>query len=253
MNQVTRFTWLGCAVALAALLSGCATGPNTNPRDPLEPFNRGVYKFNDAVDTAVLKPVATAYVNVTPALVRTGVTNFFSNLSEPWSFVNNVLQGKGQAAGDNFGRFVLNTVFGVFGLADPASDAGIERHREDFGQTLGRWGVPPGPYLVLPLLGSSTVRDTAALPVDVQGNLLQQVDDTGARLGIYALRAVNARASLLRAGSVLDQAALDKYSFSRDVYLQVRRSEVYDGNEPDDEGDSGKPTSGRPAGSVVAP
>jgi phospholipid-binding lipoprotein MlaA len=244
---------MGCAFALAALLTGCAAGPNTNPRDPLEPFNRGVYKFNDAVDTAVLKPVATAYVNVTPVVVRTGVSNFFSNLSEPWSFVNNVLQGKGSQAGDNFGRFVLNTVFGVLGLADPASDAGIERHREDFGQTLGRWGVPSGPYLVLPLLGSSTVRDTAALPIDMQGNLLQQVDDSGARLATYALRAVNARASLLRAGSVLDEAALDKYTFSRDVYLQVRRSEVYDGNEPDTEGDLGRPTSGRPAGSVVAP
>ena len=254
MNSLTRSTLVGCAVALAALLSGCATGPNANPRDPLEPFNRGVYKFNDAVDTAVLKPVATAYVKVTPAIFRTGVTNFFSNLSEPWSFVNNVLQGKGQAAGDNFGRFVMNTVFGVFGLADPASDAGIERHREDFGQTLGRWGVPSGPYLVLPLLGSSTVRDTAALPVDVQGNLLQQVDDNGALIGLYALRAVNARAGLLRAGNVLEEAALDKYSFSRDVYLQVRRSEVYDGNEPDTTGaDPGKASSGRPAGSVVAP
>jgi phospholipid-binding lipoprotein MlaA len=152
-----------------------------------------------------------------------------------------VLQGKGEAAGDNFGRFVLNTLFGVFGLADPASDAGIERHREDFGQTLGRWGVPSGPYLVLPLLGSSTIRDTAALPVDMQGNPISYVDDTGAQIGLYVLRAVNARASLLRAGNVLDEAALDKYSFSRDVYLQVRRGEVFDGNAPDPTADPGKP------------
>jgi len=221
------------AVLAVVLLSGCATGPNANPLDPLEPFNRGVYKFNDAVDTAVVKPVATAYINVTPALVRTGVSNFFSNLTEPWSFVNNVLQGKGQAAGDTLARFVMNTLFGVFGLADPASDAGIERHREDFGQTLGRWGVPSGPYLVLPVLGPSTVRDTAALPIDYQGNLLQQVDDRDARIGLYLLQAVNTRASLLRAGTVLDEAALDKYSFSRDVYLQLRRNEVYDGNAPD--------------------
>lgn len=223
---------MGALIALL-VLTGCATGPNANPRDPLEPFNRSVYRFNDAVDTAVVKPVATAYANVTPQLVRTGVTNFFSNLSEPWSFVNNVLQGKGQAAGDNFGRFVLNTMFGVFGLADPASDVGIERHREDFGQTLGHWGVPSGPYLVLPLLGPSTVRDTAAMPVDVQGNPLSYVDDNGAQIGLYVLRAVNARANLLRAGNVLEEAALDKYSFNRDVYLQVRRSEVYDGNAPD--------------------
>jgi len=232
------------AVLAVVLLSGCATGPNANPLDPLEPFNRGVYKFNDAVDTAVVKPVATAYINVTPALVRTGVSNFFSNLTEPWSFVNNVLQGKGQAAGDTLARFVMNTLFGVFGLADLASDAGIERHREDFGQTLGRWGVPSGPYLVLPILGPSTVRDTAALPIDYQGNLLQQVDDSDARIGLYVLQAVNTRASLLRAGTVLDEAALDKYSFSRDVYLQLRRNEVYDGNAPDL---GGEPANATPA------
>lgn len=251
MKKTARnFASMGALMALL-VLTGCATGPNANPRDPLEPLNRSVYKFNDAVDTAVVKPVATAYVNVTPQLVRTGVTNFFSNLSEPWSFVNNVLQGKGQAAGDNFGRFVLNTVFGVFGLADPASDAGIERHREDFGQTLGRWGVPSGPYLVLPLLGPSTVRDTAALPVDLQGNPLNYVEDDGAQIGLYVLRAVNARANLLRAGSVLEEAALDKYSFNRDVFLQVRRSEVYDGNAPDP--DAVVPPKNAPAAPIAKP
>ncbi|APW39319.1 ABC transporter [Rhodoferax koreense] len=245
MKKIARYAASMGALMALLVLSGCATGPDANPRDPLEPFNRGVYKFNDAVDTAVVKPVATAYTKVTPQLVRTGVTNFFSNLSEPWSFINNVLQGKGQAAGDNFGRFVLNTVFGVFGLADPASDIGIERHREDFGQTLGRWGVPSGPYLVLPLLGPSTVRDTAALPVDYTGNPLTYVEDDGARIGLYVLRAVNARANLLRAGNVLDEAALDKYSFNRDVYLQVRRNEVYDGNAPD-------PDAAAPAGPAPA-
>lgn len=249
MKRSTKSIATTAALAVLLVLTGCATGPDA--RDPLEPFNRGVYKFNDAVDTAVLKPVATAYVNVTPRLVRTGVTNFFSNLSEPWSFVNNVLQGKGEAAGDNFGRFVLNTVFGVLGLADPASDVGIERHREDFGQTLGRWGVPSGPYLVLPLLGSSTVRDTAAMPVDMQGNPISYVDDTGAQIGIYVLRAVNARASLLRAGNVLDEAALDKYSFTRDVYLQVRRGEVFDGNAPDSAADPSKPVPVAPVAPVA--
>ncbi|MDB5846336.1 MAG: transporter [Rhodoferax sp.] len=246
MKRIAKYSVSAAALAVLLALTGCATGPNRNPRDPLEPFNRGVYKLNDAVDTAVLKPVATAYVNATPQLIRTGVTNFFSNLAEPWSFVNNVLQGKGQAAGDNFGRFVMNTLFGVFGLADPASDAGIERHREDFGQTLGTWGVPPGPYLVLPLLGSSTVRDTAALPVDLQGNPINYVEDNGAQIGLYALRAVSARASLLRAGNVLDEAALDKYSFSRDVYLQVRRGEVFDGNAPDPSAEPAKPLPVKP-------
>lgn len=248
MKKILKPAVSAALAAVLFLLAGCASGPNANPLDPLEPFNRGVYKFNDAVDTAVVKPIATAYMNATPQVVRTGVSNFFSNLTEPWSFVNNLLQGKGQAAGDNFGRFVVNTLFGVFGLADPASDAGIERHREDFGQTLGRWGVPSGAYLVLPLLGSSTVRDTAAMPIDLQGNPISYVEDNGAQYGLYGLRAINARANLLRAGNVLDQAALDKYSFTRDVYLQVRRGEVYDGNAPDaaTEPDAATPVPAKP-------
>ncbi|MEO6972973.1 MAG: VacJ family lipoprotein [Rhodoferax sp.] len=213
------------------LLSGCATGPDANPRDPLEPFNRGVFKFNDAVDQAILKPVATAYVRVTPALARTGVNNFFGNLGDAWSAVNSVLQLHGRDAAESMMRFSFNTVFGLAGVLDIAGEAGIPRHKEDFGRTLARWGVPTGPYLVLPLLGPSDLRDTAALPVDWQGGLIRYVSPTTDRNGLYVLETVSTRANLLRAGSLLDQAALDKYSFTRDVFLQVRGGTL--GTAPD--------------------
>ena len=206
----------------AALLSGCATGPNANPADPLEPYNRSMSTFNENVDKAVLKPVATAYRDVTPQPVRTGVTNFFGNLGDAWSFVNNLLQGRGVEAYESMVRFATNTVFGLGGLLDIASEAGIDRHKQDFGLTLGRWGVPTGPYLVLPVLGPSTVRDTAALPVDLYADPLMAVDPVSARNSLYALRFVNRRAELLRAGDVLDGASLDRYSFTRDAVLQMR-------------------------------
>ncbi|WP_404976869.1 MULTISPECIES: VacJ family lipoprotein [unclassified Acidovorax] len=210
----------------ALMLAGCATGPDANPRDPLEPYNRSMTRFNDGVDRAVLKPVATAYREVLPSPVRTGVSNFFSNLNDVWSFVNNVLQLKGSEAMDSLVRFNVNTVFGLGGVLDIASEMGIPRRRTDFGLTLGHYGVPTGPYLVLPLLGPSTVRDTAALPVDARGNLLQQVDPVSARNQLYALRIVDTRANLLSAGNVLETAALDKYSFTRDVFLKVRGQDV---------------------------
>lgn len=221
---------LAAGAALLAFLAGCATGPNANPRDPFEPLNRNVSTFNEALDKAVLKPVATAYKEVTPAPVRTGVANFFGNLGDLWSFVNSVLQLKPQGAAENFMRFSFNTVFGFAGVLDIASEMGIDRHKEDFGQTLGRWGVPAGPYLVIPLLGPSTVRDASALTVDGSGDLVRQVDHVRTRNQLYTLRAVETRANLLRAGSVLDEAALDKYSFTRDAYLQYRRADVYDEN-----------------------
>ena len=224
---------LACASGIFLVISGCATGPQANPRDPLEPLNRTVYGFNEVVDNAVLKPVATVYTKVTPTLVRTGVTNFFSNLTEVWSTANNALQFKGREAVESWMRFSINTVFGLGGIFDLATDMGLERHKEDFGQTLGSWGVPSGPYLVLPLLGSSTVRDTAALPLDMQGNALNAVPHSGDRDRLTGLNLVNTRANLLRASAVLDDAALDKYTFSRDFYLQARRSEVYDGNPPE--------------------
>ncbi|EER62215.1 VacJ family lipoprotein [Acidovorax delafieldii 2AN] len=228
-----------CALVLGAvLLAGCASGPGANPNDPLEPYNRSMTRFNDDVDTALLKPVATAYKEVVPSTVRTGVNNFFGNLGDAWSFVNSVLQLRAEEALSSLVRFNVNTVFGLGGVFDVASEMGVERNRQDFGLTLGRWGVPTGPYLVLPLLGPSTVRDTAALPVDMQGNLVRQVDPVSTRNSLYALRAVDTRASLLGAGAVLEGAALDKYSFTRDVYLRVRaqRSErpgAHDANGDD--------------------
>lgn len=223
-----------CLLSALLLLSGCASGPAANPRDPLEPFNRGVFQFNDAVDTAVLKPVATAYQNVVPSLVRRGVGNFFGNLEDAWSFVNNALQFKGQAAGDSMFRFGVNTLFGLGGVLDVASEMSIEKHTKDFGHTLGFWGVAPGPYLVLPLLGPSTLRDTAALPVDMQGNLVGHIGHVPTRNTLTVLRAVDTRSELLKASAMLEQAALDKYTFTRDAYLQRRRSTIFDGNPPDE-------------------
>jgi phospholipid-binding lipoprotein MlaA len=222
------------AAALLVLLTGCATGPGASRNDPFEPMNRQVYRFNEAVDDAVLRPTATAYRRILPSPIRTGINNFFGNLSDVWSFANSVLQLKLQDSAQTFMRVNVNTVFGLGGVLDVASEAGIDRHSEDFGQTLGRWGVPAGPYLVLPLLGPSTVRDTAALPVDRQGDLLNAVQDIPVRNSLYVLRLVDIRANLLRAGQLLDDAALDKYSFTRDVFLQRRKAEVYDGNLPDD-------------------
>ena len=215
-------------------LAGCASGPFPNKADPFEPLNRGVFGFNDAVDRTVLVPVATAYEKVLPSPVRTGVNNFFSNLGEVWNFANNGLQLKAQNSAETLMRFNVNTFFGLGGLIDVASELGIDRHSEDFGQTLGRYGVPSGPYVVLPILGSSTLRDTAALPLDMKGDLVGYVDDIPVRNSMYVLRAVDTRASYLRAGRLIGDAALDKYSFTRDAYLQRRRSDVYDGNPPDD-------------------
>jgi len=211
-----------CVLALA----GCATGPHANPKDPIEPFNRGVQRFNDGVDEAVLKPVATAYREVVPDLVRTGVSNFFSNLRDLWSSVNAALQLRPQEAVENFMRFSVNTFWGIGGLLDIATEMRIERTTLDFGQTLGRWGVPSGPYLVLPFMGPSTVRDAVAMGVETSGDLLSGMDHIPSRNSLYALRVVEARANLLRAGSLLDQAALDKYSFTRDAYLQRRESQI---------------------------
>lgn len=234
MKRLFARTPVAAAGVLAlALLCGCATGPNADPRDPLEPFNRGVYSFNEGVDRAVLKPVAQVYNDALPSPVRTGVRNFFNNLADAWTAVNATLQLRGQAAVESLFRFQINTVFGLGGLIDIASDASIPRHREDFGKTLGHWGIPTGPYLVLPLLGPSTVRDTAALPVDTWGNPVSHLSDHGARYGLYALRIVDTRAQLLRVSNVLEEAALDQYSFTRDVYLQLRGASDYDGSADD--------------------
>ena len=215
------------ALALSLVwLSGCASGPGANPADPLEPLNRAVFNFNEGVDKAVLKPVATAYQDVTPSPVRTGVRNFFENLSDAWSMVNNLLQAKPKEAVDSLFRVTTNSFWGVAGLFDVASVMGIPKHKEDFGQTLGVWGVASGPYVVLPVLGPSSVRDTVGTVVDSVGSVVPHVENVPTRNSLIGLRAVDTRANLLGVGDVLDQAALDKYTFTRDIYLQRRRSQV---------------------------
>lgn len=224
---VARAWLLSLGMLVCAVMQGCASAPNAHPRDPWEPFNRQVSSFNEGVDEAVVKPLATAYQHVTPELVRTGVNNFFGNLSDVWSLVNNVLQLKPRESVETLLRVGLNTTIGLAGLIDVATELRLEKHREDFGQTLGYWGVPTGPYLVLPLLGPSSLRDAAALPVDRQGNLVNGLDDVATRNSLTALRLVDLRASLLGAGRLLEDAALDKYTFTRDIYLQRRGGLVH--------------------------
>jgi phospholipid-binding lipoprotein MlaA len=207
-NTMKKSTgWAGAAVLAVVLLQGCATGPGANPSDPLEPFNRAMFGFNEGVDRAVLKPVATVYRDVTPQPVRTGVTSFFGNISDVWAIVNNLLQGKGEFAADSLARVTTNTLWGLGGIFDVATELKIPKHSEDFGQTLGVWGVGSGPYLVLPLLGPSSVRDTAGLVVDSQLDLVTQASNVRVRNSLTTLRVVNVRANLLGAGDVLDQAA----------------------------------------------
>ncbi len=233
--RMGRLLTLGMGLLLSMVLAGCATGPNVDRRDPLEPLNRGVYGFNSAVDTAVLKPVASTYRDVTPVRVRQGVGNFFGNLQDAWSFVNNVLQFKGQAAIDSLHRVAVNTFLGWGGVFDVASEMDIEKHTKDFGHTLGYWGFGSGPYLVLPLFGSSTLRDAVALPVDWKGDLVGNVSHIPTRNTAAVLRLVDERSDLLKAGTMLEEAALDPYTFVREAFLQRRRSVIFDGNPPEDD------------------
>ena len=221
------------ALCLAVLVTGCATAPQTSARDPWEGFNRSVYQFNEKVDLVVVKPVAEVYQNITPQPVRTGVKNFFGNLSDVWSTVNSALQLKPAQTLDNLLRVLINSTLGLHGVLDIATEMQLERHTEDFGQTLGHWGVPSGPYLVLPLMGPSTLRDTASLSVDTQGNLARQLEHVPTRNSLLFTSAVDKRARDLGAGERLDELALDKYIFVRDVYLQKRLSDVWDGDPPD--------------------
>ena len=230
-----RWALYAVCAAFALMSTGCATGPNVNPKDPLEPMNRSVSKFNDALDDSVLKPLAIGYRDYTPQPLQTGVSNFFHNLSDVFSAVNSGLQAKGHDAAESLMRVTVNTTLGIYGIFDVATEIGLHRHQEDFGQTLGYWGVPDGPYLVLPLLGPSTVRDTSVLPLEFSTDFVakhQQVDMRNVGL---ATRLVDKRASLLQTSDLLAGAAIDKYSFTRDSYLQYRRNQVYDGNPPDED------------------
>ena len=224
MNAACRMIVLALAFALA----GCATN---NPRDPLEPFNRAMFTFNDKLDEVALKPTAEAYSKL-PSFVQTGVGNFFGNLGDVPTALNNFLQGKIADGFSDVMRVAVNTFLGFGGLLDIASEAGIYKHKEDFGQTLGKWGVGSGPYVVLPFLGVSTLRDTVALPVDFETDPWKHVDPARSRNAGTAVRVVDQRAVLLDASSLLEDAALDRYSFVRDAYLQRRQSKVYDGEPP---------------------
>lgn len=220
-------------IAAASLIALAGAAQAQSEKDPIEGWNRAIFSFNDGVDVAVLKPVATGYKTVVPELVRNGVTNVFNNLSDGWSAINQLLQGKPVNAAQMTMRVATNSLFGIAGLFDVASDLGIERQPEDFGQTLGRWGLPAGPYIVLPLLGPSSLRDTAALPVDMQWRPAALSNDSATRVGISMLQLIDVRTGLLGASRILDEIALDKYVFVRDAYLSRRRSQVYDGDPPD--------------------
>lgn len=216
---------------LAVLLGGCAT-TNSDPRDPLEGLNRRVYGFNDKVDSWVLRPVATGYSKHVPGEIRDRVRNFFGNIADPMIGVNNLLQGKFEEGFFDFVRFGFNTTLGLFGLHDIASDMGYEKHNEDFGQTFGRWGAGTGAYLVLPFLGSSNIRDGIGLGFDYYFDPLGEIRPYRLEYGLWGTRVVQVRADLLEASRILDEAALDRYTFQRDAYLQRRRSLIYDGRPP---------------------
>lgn len=227
------------ALVLLSSLVGCAT--SNNPKDPLEGFNRAMFSFNDKLDKVALKPAATAYQKVVPNVVQTGVGNFFGNIGDVWTAVNNLLQGKIVDGMSDVLRVVINSTLGLAGLIDIGSEAGLHKHKEDFGQTLGWWGIKPGPYIVLPLLGPSTLRDTVALPLDFKGDLWQYQDPVRTRNVGSAVRIVDQRAALLDAGNLIEDAALDPYEFLRDAYLQRRLNQVYDGDIPETKPDEESP------------
>jgi phospholipid-binding lipoprotein MlaA len=252
---------LVAALALAFTLAGCTTlregrgGPGQR-LDPWENWNRKVFNFNEDLDRAVLKPVATLYTDVLPQPVRRGVTNFFANFADAWSAINNMLQGKITLGFEDVTRVTANTLFGLAGVFDVASEMGLERHFEDFGQTLGRYGVGAGAYVVLPVLGPSTVRDAGALVLDLRATPAIIVEGNKTALGFGLLQLVNTRASLLGATRVIDEISLDKYTFIRDAYLQRRRSLVFDGDvpeapEPPDDAASG--AAGAAAANLASP
>jgi phospholipid-binding lipoprotein MlaA len=248
---------LGALLALA-FVSGCAALDGENkPQsagqklDPWERWNRKAFAFNEDLDAKVLKPVATAYQKIVPAFVRTMVSNFVGNVEDGWSAVNHFLQGKGESGMQMLVRFGTNTSLGFAGLIDIASEAGLERQPEDFGQTLGRWGLGAGAYFVWPVFGPSSVRDSLALPLDVQASPSIAMETFAQKAGTYTLSAINKRANLLGASQVIDEIALDKYTFVRDAYLARRRSLVYDGNPPesklDDDSEAPAAASASPA------
>jgi phospholipid-binding lipoprotein MlaA len=219
------------ALALISILfiSGCASVPNANPKDPYENFNRGVYKFNDAFDRNLLKPVAKGYDTVTPTVVRKMINNFFSNIEDVGITFNDLLQLKFKQAASDGSRVLFNTTFGLLGLINVTER--LEKHNEDFGQTLGYWGVPSGPYVVLPFFGPSSIRDGVGLAGDSYTGVITNMKDVPTRNSLYVTDKVNLRANLLEAEKTMDDAS-DRYAFMRDFYMARRQSLVYDGDPP---------------------
>ncbi|GIK25044.1 MAG: lipoprotein [Betaproteobacteria bacterium] len=228
---ITRqFSKLALVVAAAGLLGGCAT--SGNPKDPIEGFNRAMFGFNEGLDKVIIKPVATGYEAVLPDPIQTGVANFFSNIADLMIGVNNLLQGKPAQAASDAGRVLVNTTMGFLGIIDVASSMGLEKHEEDVGQTFGRWGMDDGAYVVLPFFGPRTARDTIGLAFDVYTDPVAHVDHIPTRNVLLTTRLISDRAEFLKADKVIEEAALDKYSYVRDAYLQRRRSLIHDGNPP---------------------
>lgn len=225
-----RLKTAAVALALTGLLGGCATSGST--RDPAEGFNRAMFAFNEGLDTVLIKPVAKGYDVVMPVPARTGVSNFFGNVADIFIAVNNLLQGKPSDAASDAGRFLVNSTVGILGIFDVASEMGLDKHEEDFGQTLGRWGAGPGAYVVVPFFGPRNVRDTAGLVLDTAADPIGNTKHVPTRNSFLVLRVVNERVALLPADKVIEEAALDKYSYIRDAYMQRRQNLVYDGNPP---------------------
>ncbi|MEW5789510.1 MAG: VacJ family lipoprotein [Pseudomonadota bacterium] len=221
-------------ILVALSLGGCAA--NGDPRDPLEPVNRAVHNFNEGFDQVLFKPVAQVYDTLLPDFAKTSVGNFFSNLGDVTVLANDILQFKLEQGSRDFMRLAVNSTFGILGLLDVASEMGLQKHNEDFGQTLGYWGIGSGPYLVLPFIGPSNIRDTAGFLVDTEyTDLARNHDDVATRNPVLALRVVSRRADLLDAKRAVESAALDEYEFTRDFYLERRKSLVHDGKPPKEE------------------
>ena len=218
------------ALVAAVVLPGCATNAS-HPKDPFEGFNRAMFAVHEGVDT-VLKPVAKGYDEVTPGPVKMGIGNFFGNLADVWIAVNNLLQGKLTDGASDVGRFFVNSTVGILGLVDVASEIGLDKHDEDFGQTLGYWGVGDGPYLFWPVIGPRNVRDTVGFVVDASADPVGYLEDVSVRNTLMGVRIIDYRASLLPADKVVEEAAFDKYNYLRNAYFQNRRSVIHDGNPP---------------------
>lgn len=230
-----RVCWrlrFGFLIAAAVLLQGCASLKGPDPSDPLEPLNRKVTAFNDVADDVVLRPVAVFYGQVLPTVVRKGISNFFSNQSDVMSFFNSLAQLKLEAAAKNAMRVGINTTVGLGGIIDWATEFKIDKHKEDFGQTMAFWGVSSGPYVVLPFFGPSTVRDSLGLYVDIKTDVNQQFKDSGVRNTLTLLRLTDKRERYLSLSDAVKQASLDPYTFTRDAFLQKRLNDIYDGNPP---------------------